>query len=142
MTTFINELNGLARRLNAAVLMLGHPPKSGAEYSGSTAWHSVVRCMWTLARAAEKDEDGEPSELMVLTRTKANYAPGGQEIRLRWVEGVLRRDDGDVPAVGHGRQLPPAQRQDGVPGGPGRADGAAAQRVALATGPATTRPRP
>ena len=100
VTTFINELNGLARRLNAAVLMLGHPPKSGAEYSGSTAWHSVVRCMWTLTRAAEKEEDGEPSELMILTRTKANYAPGGAEIRLRWVEGVLRRDDGDVPTSG------------------------------------------
>ena len=97
VTTFINALNGLARRLNAAVLMLGHPPKNGAEYSGSTAWHSVVRCMWTLARAAEKDDDGETSELLVLTRTKANYAPGGEEIRLRWVEGVLRRDEGDEP---------------------------------------------
>lgn len=97
VTTFINELNGLARRLDAAVLMLGHPPKNGAEYSGSTAWHSVVRCMWTLTRAVEKDDEGEESDLMVLTRTKANYAPGGEEIRLRWIEGVLRRDDGEAP---------------------------------------------
>ena len=98
VTTFINALNGMARRLGAAVLMLGHPPKSGAEYSGSTAWHSVVRCMWTLARAVEKDEDGEGSDVMVLTRTKANYAPGGEELRLRWVDGVLRREESNEPA--------------------------------------------
>ena len=33
-------------------------------------------------RAVEEDEEGEPSDLMVLTRTKANYAPGGEELRL------------------------------------------------------------
>ena len=93
VTTFINAVNGLARRLDAAVLMLGHPPKSGAEYSGSTAWHAAVRCMWSLGRVAEENDEGEPSDAMVLTRTKANYAPGGQEVRLRWVDGVLWRDD-------------------------------------------------
>ena len=97
VTTFINAVNGLARRLDAAALMLGHPPKSGAEYSGSTAWHAAVRCMWSLGRVAEENDEGEPSDAMVLTRTKANYAPGGQEVRLRWVDGVLRRDDGDEP---------------------------------------------
>ena len=97
VTTFINALNGLARRLKAAVLLLGHPPKNGAEYSGSTAWHAAVRCMWTLGRVEEKDDDGETGEWLLLTRTKANYAPGGEEIRLRWVEGVLRRDEGDEP---------------------------------------------
>ena len=97
VTTFLNALNGLARRLDAAVLMLGHPPKSGAEYSGSTAWHSVVRCMWKLGRAVEKDEDGEPSDLMVLALHKANYAPQNEELHLRWVGGVLCRDAGDGP---------------------------------------------
>jgi RecA-family ATPase len=100
VTAFINAMNGLARRLKAAVLMLGHPPKSGAEYSGSTAWHSVVRCMWTLSKAVEKDEEDEgdePSEVMILTRHKANYAPSGEELRLHWHEGVLRRDEGEAP---------------------------------------------
>jgi RecA-family ATPase len=100
VTAFINALNGLARRLKAAVLMLGHPPKNGAEYSGSTAWHSVVRCMWTLGKVVEKDEEGEgdePSEVMILTRSKANYAPSGEELRLRWYESVLRRDEGEAP---------------------------------------------
>src|SRR3954452_11924561 len=95
VTTFINALNGLARQRRSSVLMLGHPPKSGAEYSGSTAWHSVVRCMWTLGKVVEKDQEDEGeewSEVMILTRSKANYAPSGEELRLRWVDGVLRRD--------------------------------------------------
>jgi RecA-family ATPase len=63
VTAFINALNGIARRLKAAVLLLGHPPKNGvAEYSGSTAWHAAVRCMWTLGRVEEKDDDGETSD--------------------------------------------------------------------------------
>jgi hypothetical protein len=33
----------------------------------------------------------------VLTRHKANYAPKGEEIRLCWIDGVLRRNDGGVP---------------------------------------------
>ena len=54
--------------------------------------------MWTLGRAVEKkDDEGETSELLILTRSKANYAPGGEEMRLHWVEGVLRRDEGDAP---------------------------------------------
>jgi RecA-family ATPase len=98
VTVFLNALNGLARRLQAAVLLLGHPPKSGAEYSGSTAWHSVVRCMWTLTRITEKDDDGETvPDRIALTKHKANYAPEREEIRLHWVDGVLRRDDGEAP---------------------------------------------
>ena len=98
VTAFINALNGIARRLNAAVLLLGHPPKNGADYSGSTAWHAAVRCMWTLGRVEEKDDDGETSEWLLLTRSKANYATTGEEIRLHWVDGVLRRDEGEAPA--------------------------------------------
>jgi RecA-family ATPase len=98
VTAFINALNGLARRLDAAVLILGHPPKNAAEYSGSTAWHAAVRCMWTLTRVVEKEKDGEPSDgLMILTRFKANYAANGEEIRLRWEKGVLRGVDPDLP---------------------------------------------
>jgi RecA-family ATPase len=98
VTAFINALNGLARRLNAAVLMLGHPPKNGTEYSGSTAWINVVRCMWTLDRATEKGEDGEVSDgLMILKRFKANYAPDGEEMRLRWEKGVPRGVNPDLP---------------------------------------------
>jgi RecA-family ATPase len=101
VTPFVNALSGLARRTGAAVLLLGHPPKNGAEYSGSTAWHAAVRCMWTLARpdGKEEDEDGEgTADRLLLARCKANYAPGREEVRLRWVDGVLRRDDGDGPA--------------------------------------------
>lgn len=102
VTSFLNALNGLARRVGAAVLLLGHPPKNGADYSGSTAWHSVVRCMWKLdpvtPEAGDDEADAAGPGALVLRRCKANYAPTDEEIRLRWVEGVLRRDDGEMPA--------------------------------------------
>ena len=79
MTTFINEMNGLARRLDAAVLMLGHPPKNGAEYSRQHRLALGGPVHVDPSRAVEKDEEGEPSDVMVLARTKANYAPGGEE---------------------------------------------------------------
>lgn len=101
VTVFLNALNGLARRLNAAVLLLGHPPKNGSEYSGSTAWHSVVRGMWTLSKPLESDEDKDEDQStrpLILRRHKANYSPADVEIRLRWSSGVLVRDDGEVAA--------------------------------------------
>lgn len=96
VTAFINAANGMARRLNAAVLLLGHPPKSGAEYSGSTAWHAAVRCLWTLQPAPEREDDRQGAGTLILARFKANYSPAGEQIRLRWVDDVLCRDDGQT----------------------------------------------
>ena len=78
VTAFINAANGMARMVNAAVLLLGHPPKSGADYSGSTAWHAAVRCMWNLSRVEEKDEPNGAGTL-ILAGSKANYSPTGQQ---------------------------------------------------------------
>jgi RecA-family ATPase len=94
VTAFVNLQNGLARRLDAAVLLLGHPPKNGAEFSGSTAWQAAARCMWTLAAVVEQGEDGDTGGSLLLTRFKANYVPTGAQVRLRWVDGVLRPDAG------------------------------------------------
>lgn len=100
VTAFVNALAGIARRLQAAVLLLAHPPKNGADYSGSTAWHASVRCLWTLRRALEIDEDGaDLSDVLVLCRVKSNYAKPGEEIRLRWVDGILRLADEPVSAM-------------------------------------------
>jgi hypothetical protein len=41
---------------------------------------------------------GGPSAGLVLTRAKANYATSGEAIRLRWIDGVLRRSE--EPATG------------------------------------------
>jgi RecA-family ATPase len=86
VTAFINGLAGVARRTGAAVLLLAHPPKTGADYSGSTAWHAGVRSLWTPKRPGEFGE-------LVLTRAKANYATTGEAIRLKWLDGALRLVD-------------------------------------------------
>ncbi len=91
VTAFVNALAGIARRLHAAVLLLSHPPKNGADYSGSTAWHASVRCLWTLKRVQEADDEGSGrADALVLCRSKSNYAQAGEEIRLRWIDGILR----------------------------------------------------
>ena len=99
VTSFVNALAGIARRLQAAILLLSHPPKNGADYSGSTAWHASVRCLWTLKRVQEDEEEDEPSDTLVLCRVKSNYAKPGEEIRLRWVDGILRLADEPVSAI-------------------------------------------
>ncbi len=100
VTAFVNALAGIARRLQAAVLLLSHPPKNGADYSGSTAWHASVRCLWTLRRAQEIDDEGNDfSDVLVLCRVKSNYAKPGEEIRLRWIDGILRLADEPVSAT-------------------------------------------
>jgi len=88
---FINVLNRLALDLGAAVLLNCHPSRSGLASGnldgGSTAWSNSMRSRWTLAKA--EDEDGVDSGERILSRAKANYAPDGSAIRLRWASGVL-----------------------------------------------------
>ena len=109
---FINLLTGLALRCEAAVLLLAHPSRaglaSGSIDGGSTAWHNSVRSRWALA--PEAGEDGCPSEGLVLSRPKANYAPGTDSvIRLRWAAGVLAA--ADAPASGGGHVARAAREQ-------------------------------
>ena len=56
---FVSDLDAWARDNNCAVLILSHPPKWAADYSGSTLggqrpvhvdWEASVRSMWTLRK--------------------------------------------------------------------------------------------
>jgi hypothetical protein len=81
VTQFCNELTGLARAFNCAVLVLGHTAKAeGSEYSGSTAWDAAVRSRLFLLR----EEDGTST----LKKLKANYS-AQDEIRVRYLSGVF-----------------------------------------------------
>lgn len=84
----------LARAANGAVILLGHPSvtgmTSGTGTSGSTAWSNTVRSRLYLTRPKVEEGEDEPDpDLRVLRRMKANYAPGHDEIGLRWHEGVF-----------------------------------------------------
>lgn len=89
---FINLLNGLAIARKAAILLNCHPSRAGLASGnldgGSTAWANSMRSRWTLAKAAV-EEDGTDNGERVLSRAKANYAPDGGTIRLRWAGGGL-----------------------------------------------------
>jgi len=64
--------------------------QTGTGLSGSTAWNNSVRSRLYLER--QKGKNAEPDEdpdARVLRRMKANYAGINDEIRCRWVNGVL-----------------------------------------------------
>ncbi|MFB0875330.1 MULTISPECIES: AAA family ATPase [unclassified Sphingobium] len=93
VTAFVNLLYSLCRDLGASIILVAHTNKAGDTYSGSTAWLNAVRSQIVLQRP---EGSIDPDE-RVLTLGKANYARQGQEIRFRWHDFALVRDD-DLPA--------------------------------------------
>ena len=66
---FASHFDGWGRRVGCAVVIVAHPSRSNADYSGSTDWRNFGRSMLTF----EKIGNGRAS----LTRNKANYAAEG-----------------------------------------------------------------
>lgn len=96
VTAFANLLNGLAKDIDGAVLLIGHPNKSGDAYSGSTAWENAFRARLYLDAPKPGDEaEGDPNVRM-LSRPKANYAEPGAPIKIRWHQGTFLLDQ-DIP---------------------------------------------
>ena len=90
---FVGLLRGLAIEHDLAVLLLAHPSlvglSSGSGTSGSTAWSNSVRARLYLETI--KGDDGRELDAArrVLRVKKANYAPSGTELLLRWSEGCF-----------------------------------------------------
>ncbi|WP_428391485.1 AAA family ATPase [Lichenicoccus sp.] len=86
-------LGSLARDLNAAVLLNAHPSRSGISSGdldgGSTGWNGAARSRWALI--TPRAEEGGPLDenARILMKKKANYSRRGDEIKLRWSDGVL-----------------------------------------------------
>jgi RecA-family ATPase len=89
VTRFVNLLNRLAGETGAAVLLIGHPNKAGADYSGSTAWLNAVRSQVVLHHDLQTD-------VRTLSIGKANYSRTGEAVRFLWCEGAFVRED-DLP---------------------------------------------
>ncbi|WFL78573.1 AAA family ATPase [Altererythrobacter arenosus] len=86
VTRFVNALNRLAGETGAAVVLLGHPNKTGDTYSGSTAWLNAVRSQFTLNHDLQ-------TNMRTLTIGKANYAQMGDSIRLAWLDWAFIHED-------------------------------------------------
>ena len=86
-------LGRMAQEIDGVVVLCAHPSlsglRSGEGTSGNTAWSNTVRSRLYLSRL-EGDDDAEPdNDARILSRRKANYAGIGDEIRLRWSDGVF-----------------------------------------------------
>lgn len=75
---FVNTWHVWAREQQCGVLMLGHPPKSGDLYSGSTDWRNAARCLWVLQKHKVAAKEGTTKQvetgLWVLNKEKSNYS--------------------------------------------------------------------
>jgi RecA-family ATPase len=89
VTRFVNALNRLAGDSGAAIILLGHPNKSGDDYSGSTAWLNAVRSQFVI-------EHDLQSDMRTLTVGKANYSRKGEQLRFAWVNWAFVLED-DLP---------------------------------------------
>ena len=71
---FLGCWDAWGRRNDCTVLIVAHPPKNGAKYSGSTAWRNGVRTLLHFERPNEADDKA------ILTIDKANYAKAGAKL--------------------------------------------------------------
>lgn len=96
---FIGMLRGLAIKFDMAVVVLAHPSisgmSSGAGTSGNTAWSNSARRRLYLEPVKASNGEIQDDTLRRLTVKKANYAPAGTEIIMRWERGrfVLASSD-------------------------------------------------
>ena len=68
---FLTALDAAAEEHGTTVLLIGHPPKNDASFSGSTDWRNGCRAMLTLERVKTRgDRRG-----IALSREKSNYGP-------------------------------------------------------------------
>lgn len=94
VTQFVNLLNRLASETSAAIALLGHPPKSGATFSGSTAWINAVRSQFCIDWVTEGPKKTVTDhDARVIRSEKANYARKGKQQRFRWHDGAFVRDE-------------------------------------------------
>lgn len=87
---FIQGIGGqLARQFNCAVVIAAHPSASGISTGsgagGSTAWSNTFRSRLYMTRPEGEGND----DVRHLSRMKANYAPKGGEIVVKWSDGAF-----------------------------------------------------
>ncbi|MEG8039204.1 AAA family ATPase [Sphingomonas sp. LR60] len=102
VAAFLNLLTGLAKETGAAIILIGHPNKSGAGFSGSTAWENQVRTRLNLGIPQEADGTIRDRDARYLVRAKSNYGRAGESLTFRWHEGAFIRE-ADIAELERGR---------------------------------------
>lgn len=101
VTKYLNMLARLAKICRACVLVLAHPPKSDAEYSGSTGWDGTVRTRMLLHRV---ERDGEQHHHFKIA--KVNYCPEYDKEVFRNSTGILFSPEELPPEMAAVREAP------------------------------------
>ena len=92
---FVADWDGWGQDFGCAMLIVAHPPKSGADYAGSTDWEGAVRSMWTMREepwGARPEANGNGRSRVDDTRPlawrldlpKRNYSPPQAPLKLEW----------------------------------------------------------
>lgn len=84
VAAFVGMLNRLASELRITILLIGHPNKAGAEFSGNVAWEAQVRARLFLDRIADDQGRIADPDARRLSRGKSNYAAQGETVEFRW----------------------------------------------------------
>lgn len=88
---FVGMLRGLAIEFDCSVILLAHPSlsgmASGTGTAGTTAWNNSARSRLYLQRHVTEDNAEPDPNRRVLESMKANYAPTGLTVDIRWDRG-------------------------------------------------------
>jgi len=82
--SFMADWDGWARATGCTVLLIAHPPKSEAEYSGSTDWYGAARAVWTLGLKDLPKKEGQKREgkATQFACVKSNYGKKPDPLQL------------------------------------------------------------
>ena len=103
---FMTALDRFGRDNNCAVIVISHPPKSDADYSGSTDWHAAARSVLKFERTpiGEKPKLGKDSRKCVpqLSHIKSSYSKTQRSIQFdpeswQWWESYRPPEESDGP---------------------------------------------
>ena len=102
---FVGFLLGIAIRNDTTIVLLTHPSStgltSGTGTSGSTAWSNAARSRLYLERIKQESYEPDPDARRLEVK-KANYGRVGEEITMKWRDGVFVADE---PETGLERTL-------------------------------------
>lgn len=101
---FVGMLRHLAITYDCTVLVLAHPSlsgmSSGTGSSGNVAWNNSVRSRLYLKRQHDDPHEITDLDFRKLVSMKANYAPTGGEIGMRWEKGRFVPTETPATATG------------------------------------------
>ena len=92
---FVADWDGWGQEAGCATLLVAHPPKSGADYAGSTDWEGAVRAMltmreepWGVTPVGNGNGRGRVDDTRPLAwkldLPKRNYSPPQAPLKLEW----------------------------------------------------------